>query len=126
MKYRSRVHGVLVMAGFAVALLPPTLGAALGSLAAIYALPVLFTAPLVLIPIAVSLWGLVSGWRLFLFFTSGKNEPGAGCWLGVVAFIILALCGSLWETRHRIPYLTIAIGLHWLWLYYKDFRISWD
>lgn len=68
MKYQSRVHSVLAIAGFATALLPATLNAALGSLAAIYALPIIFMAPLVLIPIAAALWGLVSGWRLFSFF----------------------------------------------------------
>lgn len=128
MKYQSRVHSVLVIAGFAVALLPATLNAALGSLAAIYALPIIFMAPLVLIPIAAGLWGLVSGWRLFLFFRSGTNKPGVGCWLGVVVFIVVALSNSLFGVRpkHEIPYLSIAVGLHWLWLYWKDFLLGWQ
>ncbi|OUM09394.1 hypothetical protein BW686_01505 [Pseudomonas syringae] len=128
MKYQSRVHSVLVIAGFAIALLPATLSAALGLLLAIYALPIIFMAPFLLIPMAAGLWGLVSGWRLFLFFRSGTNEPGVGCWLGVVVFIVVTLSNSLFGARpkNEIPYLSIAVGLHWLWLYWKDFLLGWQ
>lgn len=127
MKYQSRAHSVLVLAGFVVALLPATVGALLGSIAAIYALPILITTPLLLVLMTANLWGLVSGWRLFFFFKSGKNEPGAGCWIGLVIFMIAALGINIWVAKPKqIPYLPIAVALHWLWLYKKDFKLDWQ
>lgn len=128
MKHQSRVHSVLVIAGFVTALIPDIINAALGLLAAVYTLPLIFMTPFVLIPIAAGLWGLVSHWRLFLFFRSGTNEPGIGCWLGVVVFIVVALGADFFGARpkHEIPYLTLAVGVHWLWLYWKDFLLGWQ
>lgn len=82
MKYQSRAHSVLMLAGFVVALLPATVGALLGSIAAIYALPILITTPLLLVLMTANLWGLVSGWRLFSFSNQEKTSPEQDAGLG--------------------------------------------
>lgn len=127
MKYRSRLHSALAVAGFVTTLLPATAGAFMGSALTIVMLPTIFTGPQFLIVIFIYLWALISGWRLFLFFVSGRNEPGPGCWAGLVIFSVCVTGLSIYTKwpKLELPWLTLAVVLHWLWLYWKDFRLDW-
>ncbi|BAP45449.1 hypothetical protein NRB16_19645 [Pseudomonas sp. LJDD11] len=127
MKYRSRLHSVLAVAGFVTALLPATGSAFMGSALAIVMLPSIISSLLLPMAIVINLWALVSGWRLFLFFVSGKNEPGPGCWIGLVIFCVSVTSFSIYTKwpKFELPWLTLAVVLHWLWLYWKDFRLDW-